>query len=90
MNQFCPDDVSAAKREEFWGLRMLDTTGTIQAKWSYGRALTEVQDRPTVFFNSSSTEVLNQTVLVDPDVFGLNNRFNVLFDHVEALQSKYA
>jgi hypothetical protein len=90
MNQFCPDTVSNAKREEFWALRMLDTTGAVQAKWSYGQSLMEVQEEPTTFFNSSSTEVLNQTVLVDADVFGVNNRFNVLFDDVEALQSKYA
>jgi hypothetical protein len=90
MNEFCPDDVTAMKREEFWGLRMLDTTGTVRAKWTYGQALAEVVEVPREVFNSSSEEVLGQTVRVDRDVFGLNNRFNVLFDHVEMLQSKYA
>jgi hypothetical protein len=62
----------------------------VRAKWTYGQALAEVVEVPREVFNSSSEEVLGQTVRVDRDVFGLNNRFNVLFDHVEMLQSKYA
>jgi hypothetical protein len=69
---------------------MLDTTGTIRAKWTYGAALAQVQEPPTIEFNASSTDVLNQTVLVNKDAYGLNNRFNVLFDNIEMLQARHA
>jgi len=90
MAQNCPDSVTPAQREDYWRMRMLDTTGTVRAKWTYGEALAQVQEPPTVEFNASSTDVLlNQTVLVNKDAYGLNNRFNVLFDHIEMLQARY-
>ena len=90
MAQYCPDKVTPAQREDYWRMRMLDTTGTVRAKWTYGAALAQVQKPPTVEFNKSSMEVLNQTVLVNSDAYGVNNRFNILFDHIEMLQARYA
>lgn len=69
---------------------MLDTTGLVKGKSTYGGVLAEVIERPSEGFNSTSQEVLSQTVRVDKDSFGLNNQFNVLFDDVEALPSKPA
>lgn len=90
MAQNCPDEVTLAQREDYWRMRMLDTTGTVRAKWTYGAALAQVQEPPTVEFNKSSEDVLNQAVLVNKDAYGLNNRFNVLFDQIEMLQARYA
>ncbi|PIA94130.1 Ferric reductase transmembrane component 4 [Cercospora beticola] len=90
MKEHCPADVTAADIEDYWGSRMLDTTGTVQAKWTYGEALAQVTEPPTAVFNSSSEDVLNQTVLAPKSTYEVNNRFNILFDHLEALQARYA
>jgi hypothetical protein len=90
ISQNCPDSVTPAQREDYWRMRMLDTTGTVRAKWTYGAALAQVQESPTIVFNKSSTNVLTETVLANQDAYNLNNRFNILFDHIEMLQARYA
>lgn len=87
--QNCPEEVTPAQREDYWRMRMLDATGTVRAKWTYGEAVGQVKEPPTVEFNKSSMDVLNQTVLVNKDAYGMNNRFNLLFDHIEKLQARY-
>jgi hypothetical protein len=89
MSQNCPEDVTPAQREDYWRARMLDTTGTVRAKWTYGEALAQIQGVPTVEFNKSSEEVLSQTVLANKETYDINNRFNILFDHIEMLQTRY-
>ncbi|KAJ4982878.1 ferric-chelate reductase [Stagonosporopsis vannaccii] len=89
MSENCPPDVTAADIEDYWGSRMLDTSGTVKAKWTYGEALAQVLEMPTAEFNISSEDVLDHTVLAPKDTYDANNQFNILFDHIEALQARY-
>lgn len=89
MAQNCPESVTPAEREDYWRMRMLDTTGTVRPKWTYGEALSQVENAPTLEFNKTSHDVLNHTVLADKESWAINNRFNILFDHIEMLQARY-
>jgi hypothetical protein len=89
MNMTCdPIGVSTWQREKFWATKLIEEA-VVPPKWDYSTALGEVNGRPTLEFNSSSEDVLNQTVSVSKETYEMQSRFMVLFDYIESLQSKY-
>lgn len=82
----CPDTVSVWEREKFWSMSI---TGDmmVSPKWPYSIALEQVKTAPTSVFNSSKT--LEQTSLLSKEDYDIQNNFNLLFDLIEGLQSKY-
>jgi len=82
-------EVPIWQRERFWSTKVTGDA-TVLSKWDYTRALEEVMERPTVEFNSSSENVLSQTMLVSDTDYEMQSRFMVSFDYLEALQPKYS
>ena len=89
MNTTCdPLTAPTWRREKFWNT---EATGdpTIPPKWDYSRAVEEVQGRPTAEFNSTSTDTLNQTMVVTEETYEIQREFMITFDHLEMLQARY-
>ena len=89
MNSTCdPIEVPTWRREKFWAIEVTGDPAVVP-KWDYSRALEEVVAPPTVEFNIMSHDVLNQTVLVNSAIIGIESKFMVLFNYLEALQPRY-
>ena len=89
MNSTCdPIKVPTWQREKFWATKVTGDPA-VMPKWDYARALEDIVERPTVEFNFSSENTLNQTVLVSDAVYRIQSHFMVMFDHLEALQARY-
>ena len=89
MNSTCdPIEVPTWRKEKFWAT-FVTGNPTVLPKWDYSRTLEEVIAPPTVEFNFMSTEILNQTVLVSSELYGIESKFMVLFNYLEALQPRY-
>ncbi|KAJ3052586.1 hypothetical protein HK097_006022 [Rhizophlyctis rosea] len=87
MKTACDNDgISVPKREEFWATKVTGDESVLP-KWPYTQALLEIKTPPTVVYNAS--ELMNQTVLLAPEVYAMQSNFMVMFDFIEALQSKY-
>jgi hypothetical protein len=89
MSTHCdPEREPTWRREKFWSTRVTGDESVLP-KWDYTTALAEVKETPTVVYNASSPDVLEQTVLVSEASYEMQSKFMVLFDHIEGLQSRY-
>lgn len=89
LNASCdPHDVPTWRREKFWATRVTGDESVLP-KWDYTTALAKITEPPTVVYNASSPDVLNQTVLVSQASYEMQSKFMVMFDHIEGLQSRY-
>jgi hypothetical protein len=89
MNSTCdPIKVPTWQMEKFWATKVTGDAAVVP-KWDYSKTLKEVSERPTVEYNSSSKGILNQTMLVSKATYEMQSKFLTLFDHLEALQSRY-
>jgi hypothetical protein len=87
MKEHCDEaSVSVWRRERFWNDHVTGDESVVP-KWDYSEALALVQDRPIVEFNAS--KVLSETAQLSDASYDIQNNFNVMFDYLEALQSKY-
>lgn len=87
MKEHCDDaGVSVWRRERFWNDHVTGDE-SVSPRWDYSEALALIQEPPVVVFNAS--EVLNQTALLPEASYAMQNNFNVMFDYIESLQSKY-
>ena len=76
------------QREQFWAMRVTGDEAVLP-KWTYSETLEEINVKPTAEFNSSSMEVLNQTMILPKASFDIQNNFNIMFDFIEMLQARY-
>ena len=89
MNAMCdPVKVPTWQREKFWATKVTGDPAVVP-KWDYSRALEDVGEKPTIEFNASSTDTLNQTVVLGMADYETQSRFMVKFDYLEMLQAKY-
>jgi hypothetical protein len=86
MDSNCDADTPTWKREQFWSMRVTGDEAVLP-KWDYSVALEEIAGTPTVVYNSS--ELLNQTVLLAQETYDMQYNFNIMFDQIEGLQSRY-
>lgn len=87
MKEHCDDaGVSVWRRERFWNDHVTGGENVLP-RWDYSEALALIDDPPVIKFNSS--EVLNRSVLLPEASYSMQNNFNVMFDHLESLQSTY-
>ena len=77
------------EREKFWATKVTGDPA-ILPKWDYSKALEEIKERPTIEFNSSSKETLNETQVVSRESYEIQSKFMVMFEYIEMLQARYA
>lgn len=89
MNAHCdPHHEPTWRREKFWSTRVTGDESVLP-KWDYTTALAQIKVPPTVVYNDSSPDILDQTVLVSLASYEMQSKFMVFFDHIEGLQSRY-
>jgi hypothetical protein len=82
----CGANTPTWERELFWSKHVTGDEAVLP-KWDYSITLKEISEAPTVVYNSS--ELLNHTVLLDQESYDMQYNFNVIFDRMEGLQSRY-
>ena len=88
MNSSCAT-LPTWEREKFWATKVTGDPA-ILPKWDYSKALEEIKERPTIEFNSSSKETLNETQVVSRESYEIQSKFMVMFEYIEMLQARYA
>jgi len=89
MRENCdPATVPVWQREKYW---ITSVTGhdAIVPKWDYSEALAQITELPTAEYNSTSEDMLVETMLVPPAAYETQYTFNIMFDHLEKIQASY-
>jgi len=87
IDQKCrPEGVQVATLEKYWALQ---TTGdpSVQPKWGYTEALMQVTAKPNSTYQYG--EMLNSTLSVSEETYGMQATFMAVFDRVTARESQY-
>jgi hypothetical protein len=88
MSTRCGANIPVWKREEFWATKLLSD---VVPKWTYSESLAKLgNSKPTMVYNSSSSENMTMPMLISTVDYEVQFKFNLLFDHLEMLQARYA
>ncbi|KAK4159057.1 ferric reductase like transmembrane component-domain-containing protein [Cladorrhinum sp. PSN259] len=82
----CDPSTPVWKIEKFW-TQQATGSKTVAPKWSYGEALAQVEEPPTIQVNT--TDMLTITSLVDPETAKTNAVTREYFEYAETIHSRY-